>query len=75
VKAVIRDRGRNYITLPLLRSVLPKTEFTVMIASTITARFFEILLWTTLEAPGSHRRRYSFSIADSRRSHWLGYRD
>ena len=31
--------------------------------------------WTTLKAPGSHRRRCSFSIVESRGSHWLGYRD
>ena len=75
MKAVIRDRGRNYITPTVTAVGTTETEFTVMIASTITAGFFEILLWTTLKAPGSHRRRYSFSIADSRGSHWLGYRD
>jgi hypothetical protein len=75
VKAVIRDRGRNYITPTITAVGTTEPEFTVMIVSTITAGFFEVLLCTTLKAPGSHRRRYSFSIADSRGSHRLGYRD
>jgi hypothetical protein len=75
VKAAIRDRGRNYITPTVTAVGTTETEFTVMIASTITAGFFEILLWTTLKAPGAHRRRFSFSIADRRGSNWLGCRD
>ena len=55
MKAVIRDRGRIILPLPLLRSVLPKPSCTLMIPSTITARFFEILLWTTSKAEGSQR--------------------
>jgi len=75
VNAVTRDRGRNHITPTVTAVGTTETEFTVMIVSTITAGFVEILLWTTLKAHGAHRRRYSFSIADSRGSHWLGYRD
>ena len=75
MKAAIRDRGRNNITPTVTAAGTTETQFTVMIASTITAGFFEILLWTTLKAPGAHRRRYCFSIADSRGSHWLGNRD
>ena len=55
MKAVIRDRGRNYITPTVTAVGTTETEFTLMIPSTITARFFEILLWTTSKAEGSQR--------------------
>jgi len=41
VKAVLRDRGRNYITPTVTAVGTTETEFTVMITSTITAGFFQ----------------------------------
>ena len=58
MKAVIRDRGRNYITPTVTAVGTTETEFTVMITSTITAGFFQIRI-------GRHRRLPDHIVADA----------